>query len=116
MPGNWLVEYHAEAIEEYNKLRDPKQRKGVMHAVARLRTDGPKLTQPHMKPVAGTRQLRELRPAGGTALVRPLYLRFDERSFKVLAIAPEAMVDPSGFKAAVERARRRARDDYGITT
>jgi hypothetical protein len=116
MPGNWLVEYHAEAVEEYNKLRDPKQRKGVTRAVAYLRDNGPNVNQPHMKRIAGTRKLCELRPSGGTTPVRPLYLRFDERTFKVLAIAPEAMVDPSGFRAAVERARRRAQDDYRIST
>lgn len=115
MPGNWLVEYHAEAVEEYQKLRDPKQRKGVLHAVAYLRDKGPAIKQPHMKRVAGTRGLCELRPSGGTALVRPLYVRVDERSFRVIAIAPEAIVDPSGFRAAVERARRRAHDDYGIS-
>jgi hypothetical protein len=87
----------------------------VLQAIAHLRAMGPAAKQPQMKRVAGTRGLCELRPSGGTALVRPLYIRFDERTFKVLAIAPEAMVDPSGFRAAVERARRRAHDDYGIS-
>jgi hypothetical protein len=115
MPGNWLVEYHAEAVEEQQKLRDPKQRRGVLQAIAHLRATGPAAKQPQMKRVVGTRGLCELRPSGGTALVRPLYIRFDERTFKVLAIAPEALVDPSGFRAAVERARRRAHDGYGIS-
>lgn len=115
MPGNWLVEYHAEAVAEFNKLRDNKQRKGVESAVAYLRRQGPSLSAPHMKRVAGTRKLCELRPAGGTALVRPLYFRFDEHTFKVMAIAPEAVVDPAGFRAAVERAVRRGNDDYGIS-
>ena len=114
MPGPWLVEYHAQAVEELNKLRDGKQRRGVEQAVAKLRRSGPKLSAPHMKRVVGTRQLCELRPSGGTIVVRPLYIRFGEVTFKVLAIAPEALVDPAGFRAAVERARRRAHDDYGI--
>ncbi|WP_027005939.1 hypothetical protein [Conexibacter woesei] len=116
MPGNWLVEYHAEAIAELLKLRDAKQRTAVTQIVGHLRERGPTISHPHMKRVAGTRKLCELRAGSGTTMVRPLYVRFDERTFKILAIAPEAMVDPSGFRAAVERARRRAHDDYEIST
>lgn len=78
-PTTWLVEYHSEAIEEYNALRDSKQRKGVLTIVDILRQVGPKVTEPHMKPVQGSNKLRELRPGGGKTLVRPLYFRFDER-------------------------------------
>lgn len=113
--GAWLVEYHSDAIEEYNALRDAKQRKGVLTIVDILRQLGPKMTEPHMKPVSGTNKLRELRPGGGRTLVRPLYFRFDERTFKVLAIAPEARVDAPGFERAVERATARAKRDYGVT-
>lgn len=116
MPGNWLVEYHAEAIGELLKLRDEKQRKGVARMIDLLRYEGPRLASPHMKRVRGTSKLCELRPGGGQTAIRPLYLRFDERTFKVLAIAPEAIVDPAGFRSAVDRARRRALDDYGIST
>jgi hypothetical protein len=111
----WLVEFHAEAVAELIKLRDPKQRKGVTAVVNTLRQKGPELSAPHMKRVTGTSKLCELRPGSGTVPVRPLYLRFDQSSFKVMAIGPEAIVDPSGFRAAVERARRRAHDDYGIS-
>jgi hypothetical protein len=114
MPGPWLVEYHAEAISELLKLRDRKQRTGVETAAVYLCRKGPYLTHPHMKRVAGTRKLCELRPGGGQTPIRPLYFRLDERTFKVVAIAPEAMVDPRGFRSAVERARRRALDDYGV--
>ena len=113
-PITWLVEYHSEAIEEYNALRDSKQRKGVLTIVDILRQVGPKATEPHMKPVHGSDKLRELRPGGGKTLVRPLYFRFDARTFKVVAIAPEAVADPSGFDSAVERAKARARRDYGV--
>lgn len=115
MPGPWLVEYHPAAVEELNKLRDTRQRNGVTQAVAVLSRSGPGLQQPHMKRVVGTRKLCELRPSGGTRPVRPLYIRFNERTFKVLAIAPEAVVDPSGFRTAVDRASRRALNDYAIS-
>jgi hypothetical protein len=113
-PRTWLVEYHFEAIVDYNALRDAKQRKGVLTIVDILRQLGPKITEPHMKPVGGTDKLRELRPGGGKTLVRPLYFRFDERTFKILAIAPEAQVDRSGFDSAVQRAKARAKRDYGV--
>jgi hypothetical protein len=32
----------------------------------------------------------------------------------ILAIAPEAQVDPRGFESAVTRAKQRARADYGL--
>jgi hypothetical protein len=114
-PSGWLVEYHSQAVEEYQALRDAKQRKGILTIVDILRQLGPKITEPHMKPVAGTGKLRELRPGGGKTLVRPLYFRFDDRTFKVVAIAPEAQVDRSGFESAVQRAVARAERDYGVS-
>ena len=79
-----------------------------------LRQIGPKLKQPHMKPVKGASKLYELRPGGGKALVRPLYFRYDDSTYKIVAIAPEAEVDPSGFAAGVSRATKRAKADYGV--
>jgi hypothetical protein len=37
-----------------------------------------------------------------------------ERHFVILAIAPEAQVDPRGFDSAVARAKRRAQADYDL--
>lgn len=109
----WLVEYHQLAVVEYAVLKDRKQRKGVLTVAEFLRQLGPKITEPHSKPVKGTSGLYELRPSGGKALVRPLYIRVNN-TFKILAIAPEAQVDPSGFNSAVEKARGRAKDSYGV--
>lgn len=110
----WLVEYHQLAVEEYAALKDKKQRKGVLTVADFLRQLGPKITEPHAKPVKGANGLYELRPSGGRALVRPLYIRVNN-TFKILAIAPEAQVDPSGFDSAVDKARARAKDSYGVT-
>jgi hypothetical protein len=48
-------------------------------------------------------------------IARPLYARVGGREFVILAIGPDAVVDASGFKSAVTRARTRARDDYGLS-
>jgi conjugative relaxase-like TrwC/TraI family protein len=74
----------------------------------------PKIVEPHSKPVQGSSGLRELRPGGGRTIVRPLYARVDERQFVILAIAPDAVVDSSGFKTAVKRAQTRAKHAYGL--
>jgi hypothetical protein len=112
-PTTWLVEYHQLAVEEYAALKDNKQKKGALTVADFLRQLGPKIKEPHSKPVKGTTGLYELRPSGGKALVRLLYLRRGD-VFKIVAIAPEALVDPPGFDSAVERARKRAKDAYGV--
>lgn len=58
-----------------------------------------------MRPLTGEKKLRELRPGGGKILVRLLYFQLDERTFKIVAVAPESVTDASGFKAAVIRAK-----------
>jgi len=109
----WLVEYHSEAVVEFAKLGAP-ERKGVLTIVDLLRQTGIKLAPPHMKPLSGERKVRELRPSNRSLLVRPLYFQYDDRTFKIVAIAPESMADPSGFRAAVKRSKDRAKNDYGM--
>jgi hypothetical protein len=104
-----MVVYHEDAVVEFEALRDRQQRKGVLTIVSILRQIGPKIVEPHAKPVHGTSGLWELRPGGGKVIVRPLYARVDERQFVVLAIGPDAVVDASGFRTpsnAHERAPR----------
>ncbi|WP_445150158.1 type II toxin-antitoxin system RelE/ParE family toxin [Baekduia sp. Peel2402] len=114
MPSaTWMVEYHPDAVEELQRLRDRQNQRRVLTIVGILRQIGPKITEPHSKSIAGAVKLYELRPGGGRTTIRPLYFRFDDRTFKVVALAPEAMTDPAGFRAAVERAQQRARRDYG---
>jgi hypothetical protein len=112
-PAAWMVEYHPEAVQELQHLRDKKNQRRVLTIVDILRQIGPKITEPHSKSVAGTTKLCELRPGGGQTTIRPLYFRCDDRTFKIVAIAPEARTDPAGFRSAVERAQRRASRDYG---
>ena len=64
----WVVVYHEEAVVEFEELRDKKQRKGVLTIVSILRQIGPKIVEPHSKPVQGAVGLRELRPGGGARL------------------------------------------------
>jgi hypothetical protein len=110
----WIVAYHPEAVVEFESLRDRRQRKGVLTIVSILQQIGPKVLEPHAKPIQGTQGLRELRPGGGRVAVRPLYAQVDARTFVILAIGPEAVVDARGFRNAVKRARDRALQDYGL--
>lgn len=113
-PGNFVVVYDPDAVRELQEIRDKRLRTAVFTAVEKLRVLGPKTIEPHSRKVQGANTLRELRPRGGRYTVRPLYVQRDEREYVILAIAPEAMEDPSGFRASVERARDRARSRYGI--
>ncbi len=54
VPTTWLVEYHQQAVEEYAALKDNKQKKGVLTVADFLRQLGPKMKEPHSKPVKGT--------------------------------------------------------------
>jgi hypothetical protein len=112
--SGWVVVYHPEAVVEFEALRDRRQRKGVLTIVSILSQIGPRIVEPHSRAIEGSAGLRELRPGGGTVIVRPLYAQVDERQFVILAIAPESMVDPRGFRSAVARARERARRDFGL--
>lgn len=112
-PTTWMVEYHWQAVEDLKGFSDREQ-KGVLTVADFLRQLGTKIKEPHMKPITGEKKIRELRPSGGRVLVRPLYFQADERTFKIVAIAPESRTDPSGFGAAVRRARDRAKRDYGV--
>ncbi len=50
--------------------------------------------------------LRELRPRSGRSRWRPIYRQVAD-TFVILAIAPEAAIDATGFAAAVGRAKER---------
>lgn len=106
--------YHPDAVREFEEIRDKKTRRSILTAVSILSQLGTDAVEPHAKKVQGAKKLWELRPGGGRVLVRPIYLRRGDREIIILAIGPEAMVDQSGFDAAVRRARDRALTAFGI--
>lgn len=79
------------------------------HAVEKLQAAGARLKHPHSSAVQGAagKGLRELRPRAGRSRWRPIYRRVTPDTFLILAVAPEAQIDRSGFGAAVDRAAGR---------
>lgn len=51
--------------------------------------------------------LRELRPRAGRSRWRPIYRQVGSRTFVILSVAPEAVIDSRGFDEKVRDARRR---------
>jgi hypothetical protein len=99
----WLVEYLAEAVQDFHAIEARKERVGVLNVVDKLVALGPSLQPPHMKSLKGEPNLMELRPRQGQSPVRPLYARIDD-GYKVLAVA----TSKDRFDAAVASARSRA--------
>jgi hypothetical protein len=109
----WIVHWDHRAVQELHEY-DRSVFKSVLTVVDFLHKLGPKIVAPHSKALKGERKVRELRPSGGKTLVRPLYVRWHDREFVILAVAPESQVDGPGFNAAVQRAKDRARADWGL--
>ncbi len=103
--GVWTVVFHPEAEAELDAL-PVKERVAVMHAVEKLAAVGPSLPFPHQSNVKGAERLRELRPRSGRSQWRPLYGRVGD-TFVVVAVGPEALVDPRRFRRAVAAATKR---------
>jgi hypothetical protein len=64
---------------------------------------------PHQSAIRQGAPLRELRPRGGRCRWRPLYARVGA-GFVILAVAPEAEIDPKGFRRGVDAALGRLAD------
>ena len=105
----YTVLWVPEAETELRAVRDAAERAAMLQAARVLEANGPRLGFPHQSSVRGSKlkALRELRPRSGRSRWRPLYLRVSVTSFVVLAVGPEAVIDGSGFDAAVRRAERR---------
>ena len=100
------VRLHPEAERELAAIKDADERVAIMHAEEKLRTLG-RLMAPHSSALQGSgKGLRELRPRGGRSPWRPIYRQIGE-TFVVLAVAPEAGVDKTGFDRAVTHALQR---------
>ena len=77
------------------------------HVLAKLEALGSQLPFPHQRAVRQGAPLRELRPRSGRSPWRGLYTQVDAAEsdaevFVLLAIGPEAGVDPQGFHRAVQ--------------
>jgi hypothetical protein len=86
-PYAYTVVYDADALHDFNsELKSKGERLAVANAVDKLRRLGEQLVPPHMKPLKGYGELRELRPRQGRSPTRPLYRRFGD-GYVMLAIA-----------------------------
>lgn len=101
------VVIHAECEAELNALARRSQRDAMALERARdkLAVLGASLGYPHSTAIRGAPGLRELRPRAGRCPWRLVY--HPGRPFVVLALAPEALRDPRGFRRAVDEARTR---------
>jgi hypothetical protein len=103
-PYPYTVVYDADALHDFNEeVKSRGERLAVANAVDKLRRLGEQLVPPHMKPLKGYGELRELRPRQGRSPTRPLYRRFGD-SYVILAIAVK-----DDFEKKASRAQERAR-------
>jgi hypothetical protein len=104
----YTVDFHEDAMGELLGL-DTRDQEAVQHARDKLIALGDRLPFPHQSAVRRGAPLRELRPRGGRCRWRPLYARVGA-GFVILAIAPEAEIDPKGFRRGVDAALQRLAD------
>lgn len=101
----FLVTYDPDAVIDFESLSSKEERKAVFNVVDKLRSLGPRLVPPHMKPLKGPGGLMELRPRQGRSQARPIYRRSGD-DYVILAVATKA--DKADFDLAVGVARDRA--------
>jgi hypothetical protein len=108
-PAVWKVLWHPAALDERDALSDARERVAIAAVIEKLRVDGLALRHPHQSAVMGRNGsgLRELRPRRGRSRCRPIYCRLENRLFAIVAVAPEAGIDPSGYDRAVSVAQHR---------
>jgi len=108
MSRPWPITWHPAYRSELRCLsRHAREARQIRAATLKLESAGPALGFPHSSAVRGSRSgLRELRPLAGRSPWRVLYARRGD-ALILLALAPEAMHDPRGFRAAVARAESR---------
>src|SRR4051812_28481897 len=101
------VSFCSEASAELDAV-PPAERIAILRAIEKLQVFGDRLPFPHSSAVKGIKgaTLRELRPRGGRSPWRAFYRRVGDKLI-IGAIGPEATVNPSGFKRAIEQAGRR---------
>lgn len=107
----WEVEWHPAAREERRSI-EASERRAIHHVIEKLRATGVRLPSEHQRAIRGPggEGLWELRPRCGKSRWRPLYRQCGERTFIVLAIAPEVEVDKRGYQQAIKLAQQRWRE------
>lgn len=100
-----VVDFHEDALAELAGL-DKRERVALAHSREKLVSLGERLPFPHQSAVAGSNQLRELRPRAGRSPWRAIYAKV-RAGFVIVAIAPEAQVNRRGFDKAVRVAHER---------
>jgi hypothetical protein len=101
------VQVHPQVVDDRRTVPEREQ-PAIAQSLRILRAAverGRELGYPYSSQVKGSK-LRELRPRRGRSAWRLLYARVDNTVW-ILAIAPEALEDPSGFRRAIARAEQR---------
>jgi hypothetical protein len=101
----WTVVFHPEAEAELDAL-PVKERVAVMQRSRNWPRSARRCRSPHQSNVKGAERLRELRPRSGRSPWRPLYGRVAD-TFVVVAVGPEALVDPRRFRRTLAAATKR---------
>ena len=101
-----LVDHHPAVGPELDAL-PPAERVAMDRAVDKLELLGARLPFPHQSSVRGARGIRELRQRAGRSPWRGLYGQIGAARFVLVAVGPEALVDPKGFRRAVDTALAR---------
>jgi hypothetical protein len=105
-----LVLFDPDAVIELaTAVKSKEDKKAIFNAIDKLRQLGEHLAPPHMKPLRGASDLRELRPRQGRTNWRPIYARRGD-VYIVLAVGRH-----DEFDALVARAERRLAQ-YGHLT
>ena len=104
-----VVDHHPAVGAELHAL-PTAERVAMDRAVDKLELLGAQLPFPHQSSVRGARGIRELRPRAGRSPWRGFYGQIGPDRFVLVAIGPEALVDPKGFSRAVEAAGARLRE------
>jgi hypothetical protein len=102
----WSVVVHPDAQDELDQIPQ-NDYLAVVTAMKKLEALGPTLGFPHTSAIQGTTGgLRELRPRRGRCAWRAFYQQVGSR-LVILAVGPEATVNPKKFKKTIGNAQRR---------
>jgi hypothetical protein len=100
-----VVRHHHAAVPELARL-PTAERNAMDRALDKLEAFGERLPFPHQSAIRRASPIRELRPRAGRSPWRGLYARVGD-VFVLLAVGPEADVDPLQFSRAVNAAQAR---------